>query len=336
MHRFKKILIILLLICIIIFSILFILSLEKTPSAFTYGVSFSKLHSDELSLDWKKVYLSALDELKIKKFRLSAHWSGIEPKNNEYDFSALDFQMDEALKRNASVILTVGRRLPGWPECHEPEWVYDLDVEKKQQALLEYIETVVKRYRDYPNLLYWQVENEAFLGFYARYHCKDFFDTDFFDKEIKLVHTLDLDTPILLTDSGELSLWYQAYKRSDIFGTSIYLYVWNNTFGAMRYPITPAFFRIKHNIIKLLTSNKPAIISELSLEPWLLKPIAETPLDIQISRMDISKFNEIIEFAKQTGFDTQYLWGIEWWYWMKDRGHGEFWEQAKEIYSHSQ
>jgi len=333
-RKIKKICIILTLLFIIVASVLFIFSLEKIPEKITYGASFSKLHADELGLDWRDVYLAMLDELGIRHFRLSAHWPNIEPQKDTYNFVDLDFQMKEAQKRGVSVILTVGRRLPGWPECHEPHWTTNLSKEETQKELLEYIEAIVSRYKDYSNLLYWQVENEAFLNFYAREHCKDFFDVDFFEKEIALVKKLDRDTPIFLTDSGELSLWYQAYTRSDVFGTSLYLYVWNHTLGPIRYPITPAFFRIKHNIIQTLFSNKPTIISELSTEPWLLQPIIATSIETQLSRMDINKFNSIISFAAKTGFDTQYLWGVEWWYWMKKyNNHPEFWERAEELYN---
>ena len=333
MRKFKKIIFWFAVILVIIFAILFVFSFAKIPSKITYGVSFSKLHADELGLKWKDVFIASLDDLKIKNFRLSAHWSQTEPKKDVYDFSALDFQMNEARARDVNVILAVGRRLPGWPECHEPSWVSNLSKEQKQIELLEYIEVVVKRYKDYPNLAFWQVENEPFLVHYATGQCGDFFDKDFFDKEIALVRSLDPDTKIFITDSGELSLWYQSYNRADTFGTSVYLYVWNHTLGPIRYPIVPAFFRIKHNIIKLFFPNKPAILSELSTEPWLLEAISETPIEIQLSRMDLNKFNNMIEFASQTGFDTQYLWGMEWWYYMKEKNHPEFWNRAKELYA---
>lgn len=332
MNRPKKILLTLLLLLIIFASVLFMLSLSPTPEKIIYGTSFSKLHADELGLDWKQVFLATLDDLQIRHFRLSAHWNQVEPENNVYDFSFLDFQMKEAGKRDADVILSVGRRLPGWPECHEPKWAQQLSKEEKQQELLSYVENIVRRYKDYPNLRYWQIENEVFLGAYAKYFCGNFFDVDFFEKEIALVRGLDPNTPIFLTDSGELSLWKDAYKRADVFGTSLYLYVWNHYLGPIRYPITPAFFRIKHSMVKLVTKDpKNAIISELSLEPWLLQPISVTPLDEQLARMDLNRFNEIIKFASKTGFDTQYLWGVEWWYYMKDRGHPEFWERAKQL-----
>jgi len=49
--------------------------------------------------------------------------------------------------------------------------------------------------------------------------------------------------------------------------------------------------------------------------------------------MDIDKFDEIIDFAKKTGFDEQYLWGAEWWYWMKTQGNDEYWNHAKELFA---
>ena len=74
------------------------------------------------------------------------------------------------------------------------------------------------------------------------------------------------------------------------------------------------------------------MVIELSAEPWLLQPIIDTPLDIQLQRMGIDKFNEMINFSSKTGFDTFYLWGAEWWYWMKQNGRPEFWDRARELF----
>ena len=140
--------------------------------------------------------------------------------------------------------------------------------------------------------------------------------------------------PILMTDSGEFGTWSGAYRRGDVFGTSIYLYVWPRSVGfPIRYPITPAFFRIKHNITKLLFGSKPSLVIELSTEPWLLQPIVDTPMEILLQRMGIDKFKNMISFSSKTGFDTFYLWGAEWWYWMKLNGHPEFWDEARELFA---
>src|SRR3989338_4393546 len=116
-----------LLICLVSLLIfLWILSVDYSPTPkedFKYGVSFSRFHADELKLDWKEVYLAILNDLGARKFRFSAHWPLTEPEEGKYNFEELDFQLEKAREVGASVILAVGRRLPGWPECHEPEWL---------------------------------------------------------------------------------------------------------------------------------------------------------------------------------------------------------------------
>lgn len=314
----------------IIIIALYLLSLRHIPEKIIYGVSFSKFHTDELRLDWKETYLALLNDLGVKHFRFSAHWPNTEPKEGKYNFSELDYQMAEAQKRGTDIVLAIGRRLPGWPECHDPEWVKDLPLAERQEKLLKYIERIVDRYKKYPNLKYWQVENEPFLTFFSRSSCGKL-DEKFLEKEIALVKKLDQKHPILVTDSGELGNWLQAYWRGDVFGTSLYLYLWNHKLGPLRYPITPAFFRIKQNFVSLILGKKPAMIVELEGEPWLLQPIAVTPVETQMQRMGLDKFKETIKFASQTGFDQQYLWGAEWWYWLKKQGFPEHWNEAKKL-----
>lgn len=324
-------------------AVFYVLSLRPLPEKITYGISFSKFHSDELELDWKETFLSILDDLGVKRIRFSAHWPMIEPEDGKFNFSELDFQMNEARKRGASVILAVGRRLPGWPECHDPEWLrkstqevqpqepQEVEPLSKQGRILKYIEAVVNRYKGYDNIKYWQVENEPFLMFFSRSACGEL-DEIFLQKEIDLVRQLDPTRPVLLTSSGEFDLWFQTYKRADVFGSSVYLYVWWKL-GPIRYPITPAFFRIKQNLVDLVYSKKPKILIELSTEPWLRQPIVETPKEILLSRMGIDKFNEMIDFASKSGFGEQYLWGAEWWYWLKKNGiTNDHWERAKLLF----
>ncbi len=315
--------------------VLFIASHRTIPDTFTYGVSFSRLHSEELKLDWKKTYLAILDDLGVKHLRLAAHWDATEIEQGKYDWSTLDFQIEEARKRDADIILAVGRRVPGWPECHEPTWFKGLSAQDKETELLTYVKSVVNRYKGSSAIKYWQIENEAFLTMYAREHCDTFFSEEILKKEIALVRELDPSRKIIITDSGEIGLWYKAYRNADIFGTSLYVYVWNHTLGPMRYPMLPGFFSLKYNLVRLFNGTKPAFISELSAEPWLLKPIIDTSIEDQLKQMNIERFNTVIEFAQKTGFETQYLWGAEWWYYLKQNNHPDMWERAKEIYSES-
>src|SRR3990167_9998348 len=122
---------------VVILGCLFFLSLDNSASNEPiYGVSFSRFHADELELDWKETYLAILHDLCVRNFRFSAHWHITEPKEGKFNFTELDFQIKEAEKKNASVILAVGRRLPGWPECHEPEWLKQDDIAYKQERIL--------------------------------------------------------------------------------------------------------------------------------------------------------------------------------------------------------
>jgi len=309
-----------------------LLSYRSTPEEFTYGMSFSKFRTDELNLPYEETFFAILDDLQVRHFRFSAHWPNTEPQNGQFNFKELDFQMEEAQKRNADVVFAVGRRLPRWPECHDPEWLWGWSEEDRNREVLEYIEAVVTRYKDYENIKYWQVENEPFLNLFAYEHCGEL-SQEFLVKEIALVKSIDTDTPVLVTDSGNLGLWYKPWKLGDAFGTSMYRYFWNPELGTFKSQLPASFYKAKHNLIRLIEGKQPTMIIELSMEPWLVAPVVDTPVETQLERMDIEKMHEIMSFAQKTGFETQYLWGAEWWYWMKERGHDEFWEFGKEIFS---
>lgn len=306
------------------------LSFRGIPQHITYGVSFSKYRSEELNLDYKKVLNALLDDLNVKKFRLAAHWPMIEPENNTYDFSDLDYQINAIQKHGGRVILSVGRRLPSWPECHEPEWAKKLSWDDRKKEITDYITEVVSRYKSSEAIEYWQVENEPFLTVFAYDHCGDL-DKEFLKKEVALVKELDPSHPVLVTDSGNLGLWHGAWRAGDAFGTSVYMYLWNPTIGQVRSVYLPSFYRVKTGLMELLFGKKKSFLIELSLEPWLLEPIAKASFDMQKERMSITKFDEVISFAKKTGFDTQYLWGAEWWYWMKDKNYPDYWEKARSL-----
>jgi hypothetical protein len=316
---------------LVIFILYLLVSFRTIPEEVDYGVSFNTLYAKELGLNWVEVYSKILNELKPEKIRLAAHWDMIEPQKDSFNFSELDFQVNNAAAKNVEIIMAVGKRLPRWPECHIPDWAFDLSKEETESEILEYIDAVVSRYKDNDAIKIWQVENEPFLSFFAKEHCIDF-DKDFLDKEIELVETLDPSREILITDSGELSTWRNAYKRGDIFGNTLYIYAWNEWMGDFRSFVLPGFYSAKRNIWNLVYGKKEAIIAELSLEPWLDKPVIEEDTAVQIQRMSPEKFENVLKFAKQTGFKTQYLWGAEWWYYMKLQGEDWYWERGKEVF----
>jgi len=48
--------------------------------------------------------------------------------------------------------------------------------------------------------------------------------------------------------------------------------------------------------------------------------------------MNPEKFADILEYARGTRYDTQYLWGAEWWYWLHLQGESDMWEMGKELF----
>ena len=317
---------------LITLSVIWILSLKATPDKITYGMSFNTPYARELGLDWKETYDVIIEDLGVRHLRLAAHWPMVEPEPNIYNFQELDYQIEKAEEVGASVVLAVGRRLPRWPECHIPEWVRSLGKNEQQEVQLRYMEMVVRRYKDSPAVVMWQVENEPFLEVFAFEHCGEL-DTEFLDREIALVRELDPIRQILLTDSGNLGTWKGAYRRGDVFGTSVYVYFWNPELGQFKTLLPPFAYSIKDNLMRGFYGNKRSILIELSPEPWLLEPITEVPLEVQFSRMNLEKFNDIIDYAERTKFDTQYLWGAEWWYWLYLQDEPEMWNRGKELFN---
>ena len=302
------------------------------PAKITYGVTFSPKFAQSLGLDWQQFYLKTLDELKVRYIRVPTYWDEIEANNMQYDFSQIDFMLNEAKKRNAKAILTLGVRQPRWPECHIPSWARNLSLKERQKKILEFIGRVVERYKHHTAILAWQVENEPLLSSFGE-GC-DPPDKDFLKSEVELVRKLN-GKPIIVTDSGELGFWITSMKLSDIFGTTLYRKVYDKTFGYVNYPLLPYFYNLKSTIIRALfaKNNQKTIISELQSEPWSPKnALAKMPLPKQLSLFSISDFKEYIKYAKQTGFDSAYLWGVEWWYWMSENGHREYLEYAKTLF----
>jgi len=297
-----------------------------------YGVTFSPRFIRDMGLNWQDAYLAMLDDLDVKKLRLSAYWDEIEYKNNIYYFNDLDWQVEEASKRNVEIILAVGSRLPRWPECHFPGWAEELPKTERDENVFNFIYQIVERYRENQNIIAWQVENEPFLAHFGE--CPKL-DKEFLDKEIELVRSLD-DRPIVLTDSGELSLWVPAAKRADIFGTTLYRDVYSEFLGRyIHYPIPPGFFRLKQNLTEFFSGSKPdkIILIELQAEPWGPKPYYNLTKQERERTMNLEKFREILEYSRQGGFKEFYLWGVEWWYWEREiNNNNELWEEAKRLF----
>lgn len=299
---------------------------------FRYGVAYSRIFSSQLGLDWKENYLAILSDLRPEYLRLPIYWQDVEKEPGIFDFSDYDFMIGEANKNKTKLVLVVGRKTPRWPECNVPDWVDKLEEEEQKEKVLILIEKIINRYKDDKRLYAWQVENEPFLPFGD---CK-LFGKEFLDREVSLTKTLDPSHPVMVTDSGELSIWLHAAKRADIFGTTMYRKVHSPKFGYIEYPFPPRFFWLKANIVHLFFPGRPIVVSELQTEPWGPKLIYDISVEEQMKTMSIEDFYANIEYAKEVGFPDIYLWGAEWWWWMKTvQGDSRYWDYAKDVFDSS-
>ena len=302
------------------------INLDHEPGEF--GATFSKKFCEEIGLDWKEVYAAVLDDLKIRDLRLPAYWDEIEHVEGAYDFSDLDYLVNEASLREARIIITLGRRQPRWPECHSPVWDLKKTSEESEASILKLIETTVNRYKDNKNIVYWQIENEAFLDTFGV--CPPL-NRSFLESEINLVKSLD-DRKIMITASGELSSWKNEAELGDIFGTTMYRVVYDKMFGFIKYPIPASFYRYKANRAGI--NQEEAVIIELQTEPWVAKGKMNYLTQKEIDKsMSVEQFKANLQYALNVDFKQTYVWGVEWWYFQKLYGNAEYWNIARTLFN---
>lgn len=286
-----------------------------------WGVSFNSTYANYLGLDSKQVLQTIVGEWGFKNLRISAPWIEVENTKGIFDFSDIDWQLDTINKSGGKVVLSIGQKTPRWPECHTPDWALTLTDEQFFEKLQNYVKAVVERYRDNPAVEIWQVENEPFLPFGGP-QCRPF-KVEWLKEEIKLVKSLDPKHQILVSDSGELSTWSRTAQAGDLFGSTMYRVVWNKYLGYWNYDwLPPAFYRAK----LWLNGRDPktSFIMELQAEPWIPdNTVSSTKIGEQFMSMNLDRLQNHLNFAVKVGLPRTYLWGAEWWYWLKIKGYSE-------------
>jgi hypothetical protein len=231
------------------------------------------------------------------------------------------------------IVLVAGRRLPRWPECHDPSWIKDMNSIEVDQRQLKFVETVTRRYVNNPDIIYWQVENEPFLDTFGICPAPN---EALLKEEIKLVRQLTVK-PILVTDSGELSTWLSISRSGgDILGTTLYRVVYNPTIGYFRWFTPPFFYWFRAQLIKKISPLERVIVAELQAESWhkANENLAGMTLAQHNESMGLNQFKENISFTRRAGFDEAYLWGVEWWYFMKtQKNYPAYWDEARKLWN---
>ncbi len=305
---------------------LFLINQVPAVTKPNWGVSFTASQAEWLGLPWQEVYTAILDDLKVKNIRLQANWNDIETAPGVYDFSKIDWQIAEAEKRGVEVTLAVGRKLPRWPECHEPSFVASLPVWDRNKAALKMLEDFVNHFKSYNTIKRWQLENEPLFVFGD---CPKP-NKHLLKMEANLLRSLD-SRPILITDSGELSMWWETAGLADIQGVTMYQITWNPVYGYGSYPVPAWIYRLKAGLISQAVDY--TIVSELQMEPWGPVSINQMDLSLASESFNADRFKDNIDFYKKTQLREAYLWGVEWWYKARTLGDDSMWLEAKKLFA---
>lgn len=300
------------------------------------GATFIPSYAEELGLDPKQTMDSMINELGVKHFRLVSYWDKMEPVQDQYDFSTLDWQFRKAEAAGATVSLALGLRQPRWPECHWPQWAKDLNgqggpsVGQWQQQLEQFIGQVVNRYKSSPALSSYQLENEFFLEVFSP-ECTDY-SRDRLISEFNLVKQIDPFHPIIMARSNNYGVPL-GEPVPDIYGFSVYRRVWDNKTGRyFQYPLPPKWYAF-HAGVQQIIHGKPSLLHELQAEAWPPngQAIRNTSLEEQNKSINAERLADTFQFGIDTGFREIYLWGAEYWLYRKDKlGDPSLWDTAKE------
>ena len=330
---FRTIVIALILLFITPFIIFFFIR-PKPAKQINYGVTYSHKYAEQMGLDSQDTYLKILDDLGAKDLRLVVYWDETEKNIDEYDYSIIKRQLDEAEKRKLNVILTMGRKVPRYPECFEPEWWKSISSEEvRNEELYQYIFRTVTELKGYKSIKMWQVENEPFFPFGTCLPIKK----STVEKEISIVRNMD-PRPILVQDSGEGGFWFPTYQMADYLGISMYRKIWYDFWGVFlgrfiyfQYPLSYWSYKIRANVFGV--PPEKIIVTELQAEPWgpaLNSQLSEEEKNKTMSPVD---FLGTINYAQKTGFSNLYFWGAEWWLWEKEHnGNSFYWNTAKALF----
>lgn len=284
-----------------------------------YGTSFSIKYAEELGNDWRANYLALLDDIGFKRLRLMSYWDMYEKSPDVYDFSTLDWQMDEAAKHGTKVSLAIGLRQPRWPECHQPDWAKNLTYESDEwnAALNNYITTVQQRYKNHPALASYQLENEAKNSFFGDCPGKTASRQRLIN-EFNLAKANDPKHPVYMSLSDQHG-FPAGQPTPDAYGFSVYRIYFNSQLPIkmyMTYP-TPVWYHRTRAWLIDIVKGRPVFIHELQVEPWGPKSTQDLSITEQNRSMNPDQAKKNFLFARKIGKQGIYMWGSEWWYWRK-------------------
>lgn len=300
------------------------------------GTSFARWRAEALGLDYRAAF-ERICAMRLALVRLSASWREIA----QFGYGHLDWLLGEAERVNQPVLLTVGIKALGWPEFYLPDELQPGDVAVQRRAVA-HVRDVIRRYRDNPMLMAWQIENEPFnrSGPHAWSIARRVVRA-----EAQAVRALDRYRPLLVTtfahfdegldrsSSRDQSRWRRrlgltlpaerealsVLRRGDILGQDVYSSIgWLDANGRERIAraapdqvdAVARWQRIARG------QGKRLWVTEAQAEPWEARRHTHgEPVSTQPEAMA-----ELVGRLVGIGVETVLLWGSEYWLWRANNG----------------
>ena len=320
-------------------------SLLRSP---VIGTTFSQLQCGYMGLDYQQTFRE-ICALGFDRIRLCSYWNEIEPIDNQFDFTRLDWLLEQSDRAGIEVILTVGMKAPRWPEFHFPDWVkakYDTSghpepVDRMAELAdrgLRFTQTVVNHTRQSSAVKYWQVENEPFTRLDIT--AGRFLSYDFVRREVELVRSLMLPgqklamTNAISLPQGNLKEDDRAFQESinlaDAVGINVYTRVpaGNSPFYLQPFPIY--WRKLQNWQQQLVDRDREAWVAEAQAEPWEPNQLVATN-KLEHPSSSPRQATQLVSTLSKLGYGTVMLWGCEYWYWQKQQGATQWWSAMQKL-----
>lgn len=315
------------------------------------GVNFSHRHAGWLGQDPDALLRALLQELGIRRFRISVYWDEVAPAPGQLDFAPVRRWLDPIQQHGATALVTVGLKAQRWPEFYPPDWLiadnplpHGAHLEQHPRVithLLLMLERITAFLADYDAVDAWQVENEPWLPS-MRGTVGWQFSPDLLAREIAVVRDSDpRRRPIVVNHSSQNCFDRRAllaFPLADVIAENVYTrkpnrWSWPRYFNV--YALGPYAPRLRHYARLLRRMNKAFWITELQAEPWETCNVKELRPD-QIGSISPARLRANLRLVRDAGASRVYLWGAEWWRYTADQ-HGDhrYWDLARRLFAPS-
>jgi hypothetical protein len=296
-----------------------------------FGATFSTKQAEHLNLDAEDALVKILHQLDLDVIRLCGYWDLIEPQQGIYRYKWLDRLINICEQSCTKVVLAIGRKVPRWPEFHEPDWFHQLGPENQNQVHKKIIRNLINKYQHKEIVEAFQIENEPFFNFGDK---KSDYDQDQIKRMIRKFTEKTEKAIITTSPIHKFSLITERFATKKI-GLNYYATTYNQPMSRyLSFSWPYWFYLFRNKLLGWIDSDLELFIAELQAEPW--GPDSSVIYDETEWKKSITpeKIKENFNKMERAGYKEIWFWGVEWWlYQQKYHQNSDFLRIGKSIIS---